>query len=123
MAIRDGAAHGGPAGSTSGSGGAVKVMATSLDAGPPPGRLGATWEIAGSAAAIGACVNRIWRESSNVIWGAKPAQNCDGFAPRSPVAAAADGGGSSNSSWRRNQNDHGACGQPSGTSSSSACPP
>ena len=35
----------------------------------------------------------------------------------------ADGGGSSNSSWRRNQNDHGARGQPSGRSSSSPCPP
>ena len=35
----------------------------------------------------------------------------------------ADGGGSSNSSWRRNQNDPGARGQPSGKSSSSPCPP
>ena len=41
----------------------------------------------------------------------------------SSASALADGGGSSNSSWRRYQNDHGACGQPSGTSSSSDCPP
>ena len=41
----------------------------------------------------------------------------------SSAVARADGAGSSNSSWRRNQNDHGACGHPSGTSSSSPCPP
>jgi beta-lactamase class A len=35
----------------------------------------------------------------------------------------ADGAGSSNSSWRRNQNDPGASGQPSGLSSSSDWPP
>ena len=35
----------------------------------------------------------------------------------------ADGAGSSNSSWRRNQNDPPARGQPSGKSSSSPCPP
>ena len=42
---------------------------------------------------------------------------------RSGSYALADGGGSSNSSCRRNQNENGACGQPSGASSSSDCAP